>query len=315
MKNKKYLKSALLAFGIFAAASGLAGCAKPLDESALAEETKKIVKKTTNLNRSDNAGTNVENNSSNQSVTNNNSINGGDIGKDLTNTGVNHINSIEESLNESFSRKFSEWEETYEAGERLVEEYEAESGSEAHPNGSASSENSAIRGGFETQQTSAKGAVSLRVNKPKTDKSFGVTQAPGGWKYGITPIIWKYVAPNTKLISNTKPNSSETFGNKVCATSGEYGCFIPCFAKNVPEGANWTGALCCFEELKEDPYNYTYETGLSDITYKDIKLSDLILKNADATELTIGLWTLNGEYINIIYCDELDEIINNYYKE
>ena len=300
MTNKKYLKSVALAFSIFAAVSGLVSCAKPLDESALADETKKIVKKTTNINRGENASTDVENDSSNQSVAN------------------NIYNPIEESLNESFSRKFSEWEETYEAGAKLVEEYEEESGSEADNydnSDSKSRDNLPKDTGAQSKVNDAKGAVSLRVNKPKTDKSFGVTQAPGGWKYGITPIIWKYVAPNTKLISNTKPNSSETFGNKVCATSGEYGCFIPCFAKNVPEGANWTGALCCFEELKEDPYNYTYETGLSDITYKDIKVSDLILKNVDATEVTIGLWTLNGEYINIIYCDELDEIINNYYKE
>ena len=315
MTNKKYLKSAVLAFSIFATVYSLAGCAKPLDESALADETKKIVKKTTNLNRGESSGIEVANNIVNDS----NAL------SNVDESGANLINPIEESLNESFSRKFSEWEETYEAGAKLVEEYEEATGSQAHPYGStgseaspygsASSENSAIRGGSETQQNSAKGAVSLRVNKPKIDKNFGVTEATGGWKYGITPIIWKYVAPNTKLISNTKPNSSETFGNRVCATSGEYGCFIPCFAKNVPEGANWTGALCCFEELKDDPYNYTYETGLSDITYKDIKVSELLLKNADATEVTIGLWTLNGEYINIIYVDELDEIINTYYKD
>ena len=308
MTNMKYLKSAVLAFSIFAAVCGFAGCAKPLDESALADETKKIVKKTTNLNRGESSGIDGTNNIVNDS----NAL------SNVDESGANLINPIEESLNESFSRKFSEWEETYEAGERLVKEYEAESGSgsQAHPYGSTGSEAYPYDSiGSNTQASSAKGVVSLRVNKPKTDKSFGVTQAPGGWKYGITPIIWKYVAPNTKLISNTKPNSSETFGNRVCATSGEYGCFIPCFAKNVPEGANWTGALCCFEELKDDPYNYTYETGLSDITYKDIKVSELLLKNADATEVTIGLWTLNGEYINIIYCDELDEIINNYFKE
>ena len=81
----------------------------------------------------------------------------------------------------------------------------------------------------------------------------------------------------------------------------------------MPEGTNWTGALCCFEELKEDPYSYTYETGLRDVTYKDIPIAELLEKNVDVTEVTIGLWTLNGEYINIIYCDELDEIINIYY--
>ena len=303
MKNKKILKSAFLASGVFAVAFLVFGCARPLDESAMAEETKKIVKKTTNINREttiNGGGDNSENTSLESSVFSANPVNP-------------PINQIEESLNESFSRKFSEWEETYEAGAKIVEEYEVASGSQAHPYESGGSQSSTSQGGSNAERSSAKGAVSLRVNKPKTDKSFGVTQAAGGWKYGITPIIWKYVAPNTKLISNTKPNSSETFGNRVGATSGEYGCFIPCFSKNVPEGENWTGALCCFEELKEDPYNYTYETGLSDLTYKDIPISELLLKNADATEVTIGLWTLNGEYINIIYLDELDEIIKNYY--
>ena len=306
MVNKKCLKSLIFTFGVFLIVFGLVSCAKPLDESALAEETKKIVKKTTNLNRDGVLGSNGENSPSNQSGDDNSIINDGDIGNEQTNTSVNHINSIEESLNESFSRKFSEWEETYEAGMSVVEEYEYATDSQVQEN--TENDNGALSGA-----NVAKGVVTLRVNNPKIDKSFGVTTAAGGWKYGITPIIWKYVAPNTKLISNTKPNSSETFGNRVCATSGEYGCFIPCFSKNVPEGENWTGAMCCFEELKEDPYNYTFETGLRELRYKDIPIAELLEKNSDVTEVTIGLWTLNGEYINIIYCDELDEIINKYY--
>ena len=71
--------------------------------------------------------------------------------------------------------------------------------------------------------------------------------------------------------------------------------------------------MCCFDELKEDPYNYTFELGLRELRYKDIPIAELLEKNSDVTEVTIGLWTLNGEYINIIYCDELDEIINKYY--
>ena len=159
-----------------------------------------------------------------------------------------------------------------------------------------------------------KGAVSLKINKPKVDISLGITDIPGGWKYGITPIIWKYIAPNTKLISNTRPNSSADFSNKSCATSGEYGCFIPCFSKgDMLKGINWTGEMCCFEELKDDPYNYTYGDGLNEIKYKDKSLFELINKTADITEVTSGLYTINGEYLNIIYCDELDEIINSYY--
>jgi len=302
MVNKKCLKSLIFTFGVFLIVFGLVSCAKPLDESALAEETKKIVKKTTNLNRGEDAVLDGDNNVN----SNDNAIGSNLRGVGSLDVSPKNANPIEESLNESFSRKFSEWEETYEAGMSVVEEYEYATDSQVKEN--TENDNVALSGA-----NVAKGAVALRVNKPKIDKSFGVTTAAGGWKYGITPIIWKYVAPNTKLISNTKPNSSETFGNRVCATSGENGCFIPCFSKNVPEGENWTGAMCCFEELKEDPYNYTFELGLRELRYKDIPIAELLEKNSDVTEVTIGLWTLNGEYINIIYCDELDEIINKYY--
>ena len=303
----KNFKIALVVGSIMTMAFVVSSCAKPIDELVQIDETKKIVKKTTNINRDEDGnivGSKVKTSDSQ-----------GEEGENSSDRqGLNSTNPIEESLNESFSKKFSEWEETYEKGEIEDE------GLKASPNDSVEegvSDGSTLNSheNAEKSETKAfgKGAVSLRVNKPKIDKSFGTTTAPGGWKYGITPIIWKYVAPNTKLISNTKPGSSETFGNKVCATSGESGCFIPCFSKNVPEGTNWTGALCCFEELKEDPYNYTYEKGLMEVTYKDIPIAELLSKNADVTEVTIGLYTLNGEYINIIYCDELDEIINNYY--
>ena len=302
MVNKKCLKSLIFTFGVFLIVFGLVSCAKPLDESALAEETKKIVKKTTNINRGEDAVLDGNNNAN----SNDNAIGSNLRGVGSLDVSPKNANPIEESLNESFSRKFSEWEETYEAGMSVVEEYEYATDSQVKEN--TENDNGALSGA-----NVAKGAVALRVNKPKIDKSFGVTTAAGGWKYGITPIIWKYMAPNTKLISNTKPNSSETFGNRICATSGENGCFIPCFSKNVPEGENWTGAMCCFDELKEDPYNYTFELGLRELRYKDIPIAELLEKNSDVTEVTIGLWTLNGEYINIIYCDELDEIINKYY--
>lgn len=268
MINNKYLKREILFAIICVLVFNLYGCAKPLDEIIDVEETRKIVKKTTNLNRDD-------------------------ITKYAESTEALSIENIETEILGNIESEASESLEN-EALESIEKE--------------------ALESSKSVLNTE-KGAVSLRINKPKVDNSFGITDIPGGWKYGITPIIWKYIAPNTKLISNTRPNSSVNFSNKSCATSGEYGCFIPCFSKgDMPKGTNFTGEMCCFDELKDDPYNYTYGDGLNEVKYKEKSLFELINKTTDITEVTAGLYTIDGEYLNIIYCDELDEIINNYYE-
>ncbi len=132
------------------------------------------------------------------------------------------------------------------------------------------------------------------------------------WEYGRTPIIWVYVAPNTQIISNNSPNMSRAFSYKAGASSGAKGCYMTVFSKGECLGTDWDGRLYTVEDYKKtEPENLDFEPIFDKLTYGEYNVKELLSKRYTLEDVTAGLVKANGEYVNVIYVSELDEIIAN----
>ena len=130
------------------------------------------------------------------------------------------------------------------------------------------------------------------------------------WNYGMTPIEWVYVAPNTQIISNNKPNTSPKFAYKRQVSSGEKGCYIPIFSRCESIGSDYDGRFYCFEDYtKKKPEEMTFSNKFADLMYGDYNVKDLLAKKYELTELTESVVMADDVYINVIYVTDLDKII------
>lgn len=134
-----------------------------------------------------------------------------------------------------------------------------------------------------------------------------------GWTYGKSPISWVYVRPNTRIVSNYRPNGSLKYSIKSNAMSGEYGCFIPIFSNTNNVDEYYEGRFYCFDDYTKDtPNSFRWTNGLNDLKVEGFKVLDILkLKYPDLVELKKGLYQNLDEYINIVYVEELYEILNN----
>ena len=131
-----------------------------------------------------------------------------------------------------------------------------------------------------------------------------------GWEYGRTPITWVYVAPNTQIISNNSPNMSRAFSYKAGASSGSKGCYMSIFSKGECLGTDWDGRLYTVEDYKKsEPENLDFEPIFDKLAYGEHNVKELLSKRYTLEDVTSGLIKANGEYVNVIYVSELDEII------
>ena len=132
----------------------------------------------------------------------------------------------------------------------------------------------------------------------------------GYWTYGKSPITWVYVRPNTKLVSNYRPNGSPNFSINSNATSGDKGCFLPILTGTENASEYYEGRFFVFGDSSHDPNSFRYINSLSDLVYKNVKVDEILRKKYDIVKNTNGLLETNGTYINIVYVQELDSIIN-----
>ena len=131
------------------------------------------------------------------------------------------------------------------------------------------------------------------------------------WKYGMVPITWIYVAPNTQIISNYKPNTSAKFAYKLKVSSGEKGCYIPVFSKCECVGKDYEGRFYCFEDYtKKSPEELTFGNKFRDLMYGNYNVQELLAKKYEITELSKGVVMADDVYVNVVYVTELDDIIN-----
>lgn len=132
------------------------------------------------------------------------------------------------------------------------------------------------------------------------------------WEYGRTPITWVYVMPNTQIISNNSPNMSQHYSYKVGATSGSKGCYMSIFSKGESKGDDWDGRLYTVEDYKKsEPENLDFEPIFDKLTYGEHNVRELLSKRYNIEDVKPGLIKANGEYVNIVYISELDDIIAN----
>lgn len=133
------------------------------------------------------------------------------------------------------------------------------------------------------------------------------------WEYGRTPIIWIYVAPNTQLICNNSPNRSENFGYKAMASSGSKGCYIPIFSRGESYGQDFDGRLYSFDDYKKtSPEEMKFDNKFSDLQYKDYNVKELLSKKYNIVDVSDGLVRVGDTLVNVVYVDELDNIIDRY---
>ena len=132
------------------------------------------------------------------------------------------------------------------------------------------------------------------------------------WEYGMTPITWVYVAPNTQIICNTSPNNSKNFAYKRGASSGSKGCYMTIFSRGEAFGSDFDGRLYSFEDYsKIQPETALFENKFSDLRYGDYSVMDLLSKKYKIEEVTDSVVTANGTYVNVVYVSELDQIIES----
>lgn len=132
------------------------------------------------------------------------------------------------------------------------------------------------------------------------------------WTYGVTPCEWIYVKENTQIISNYKPNTSKNFSVKSNRSSGSMGCFLPVFKKTENYGEDYEGRFYCFDDYsKIEPTDMAFANSLSDLTYGDEKVIDLLKRRYDVKKETSNIYYINDTYINVIYVDELYEILES----
>lgn len=157
----------------------------------------------------------------------------------------------------------------------------------------------------------------IYYNKPKTN--IQTQNAPileknvidlSNWEYGMTPIEWIYVAPNTQIISNTRPNGSLDFAYKKKASSGEKGCFLTIFTKCEQYGEDYDGRFYCMDDYtKSEPNEMLFKNAFNTLMYNDQNVLDILSKRYDIQKISKGVYFIGDTYVNVVYCDELDEII------
>lgn len=131
------------------------------------------------------------------------------------------------------------------------------------------------------------------------------------WKYGRTPVEWVYVLPNTQLLSNSSPNKSSKFGYKVKASSGPKGCYMVAFTScDELKGSDYDGRLFCFEDYTKIPLDeLKFNNKFEELQYEGYNVLELLKKRYEMTDISNGVYMAGDVYVNIIYVDELDDII------
>ena len=135
------------------------------------------------------------------------------------------------------------------------------------------------------------------------------------WEYGMTPLEWIYVKPNTQIICNNTPNNSVNFSYKKQASSGSKGCFMPVFIKCDVVGDDYDGRMySMYDYTKYEPQDMLWsdtET-FEALVYKDYQVKELLAKKYDVERVTRNLIKVKDTFVNVVYVDELDEIIDKY---
>ena len=138
----------------------------------------------------------------------------------------------------------------------------------------------------------------------------------GSWEYGRTPLEWIYVAANYQIICNNRPNSSTHFSYKAQASTGELGCYIPIFTNSEAHGADYEGRFYSIEDYTKSPANeMSFNNKFENLLYGDYKIVDLLKEKYEIGKISNGIWAANGEFINVVYVSELEEIIQNMNKQ
>ena len=134
-----------------------------------------------------------------------------------------------------------------------------------------------------------------------------------GWTYGKSPVSWIYVRPNTKIVSNYRPNGSVKYQITSDATSGEYGCYLPIFSGTNNVDEYYEGRFYCYGDYsKSTPDGFRFTNGLEDFKIEGIKILDILkYKYPEMLELKKGLYMNGEEYINIVYVKDIYDILNN----
>lgn len=134
-----------------------------------------------------------------------------------------------------------------------------------------------------------------------------------GWTYGKSPVSWIYVRPNTKIVSNYRPNGSVKYAVKSEATSGEYGCYLPIFSGTNNVDEYYEGRFYCFDDYsKSTPDGFRWINGLEDFKIEGIKILDILkYKYPEMVEVKKGLYMNGEDYINIVYVKDIYDILNN----
>lgn len=162
--------------------------------------------------------------------------------------------------------------------------------------------------------------VPTAPNTPAPDKNPNILKSElttmvenKGWTYGKSPVSWIYVRPNTKIVSNYRPNGSAKYQITLDATSGEYGCYLPIFSGTNNVDEYYEGRFYCFNDYsKATPDAFRWTNGLEDFKIEGIKILDILkYKYPEMLEIKKGLYLNGEEYINIVYVKDIYDILNN----
>lgn len=153
----------------------------------------------------------------------------------------------------------------------------------------------------------------------KTDSQYSTTTAPFDsyglidltkWEYGMTPCEWIKLDTNIQIICNNRPNTSLDFSVK--SSTGSKGCFLPVFIKTNSYGTDYDGRFYSFYDYsKMLPEEMLFSNSLQKIEYQGQKVTDILSKKYNIEKFENGVIKANGEYVNVVYIDELDSILNN----
>lgn len=131
------------------------------------------------------------------------------------------------------------------------------------------------------------------------------------WEYGKTPAEWVYVMPNIQIVSNISPNKSKKFGYKQKASSGPKGCYMIAFTNcDITKGEDYDGRFYSLEDYTKVPIDeIRFANKFEDLVYSDYKVLDLLKKRYEMIDISKGIYMAGDVYVNIVYIDELDDII------
>ena len=167
-------------------------------------------------------------------------------------------------------------------------------------------------------------ASDIKTNNPysnKTEVKYQTTSAPldgyglidlTNWEYGMTPCEWIKLDANVQIICNNRPNTSEDFSIKTKSSTGSKGCFLPVFIKTNSFGNDYDGRFYSFLDYsKKLPEEMLFSNSLEKLEYQGQKIIDILSKKYNIEKFENGIIKANGEYVNVVYIDELDNILNN----